>query len=41
MNIFESSPIRAAFSRFVDFKVMLFHVNMKSMTLGPGYQMLK
>ena len=41
MNIFESSPIRAAFSRFVDFKVMLFHVNMKSMTLGPGYQIIK
>ena len=35
MNIFESSPIWAAFSRFVDSKVMLFHVNMKSMTFGP------
>ena len=41
MNIIESSPIRAAFSRFVDSKVILFHVNMKSMTLGPGYQIIK
>ena len=37
LKTFEIRPNRATFSCFAGPKVILFHVNMKSMTFGPWY----